>query len=172
MFEGCYFFQVKGLDVDSLFISHIQVNQAQKQRRRTYRAHGRINRMLLLISNYCTKIYLTFYWICNYICSIYVLSVSHWINFVWERRASEEGGNLWANRCFFEDDSVWFEQEKGLKIYTYLLIIVLFLLFFAAWITVGDQQQIQEGLRWCGVLGYNIRHLEESINVASFDFFV
>lgn len=38
--------QVKGLDVDSLIISHIQVNQAQKQRRRTYRAHGRINRML------------------------------------------------------------------------------------------------------------------------------
>ncbi|KAL4192492.1 hypothetical protein AMTRI_Chr06g194540 [Amborella trichopoda] len=35
---------VKGLDVDTLFISHIQVNQAQKQRWRTYRAHGRINR--------------------------------------------------------------------------------------------------------------------------------
>ncbi|KAL0909662.1 hypothetical protein M5K25_020550 [Dendrobium thyrsiflorum] len=34
---------VKGLDVDSLYIFHIQVNQAQKQRRRTYRAHGRIN---------------------------------------------------------------------------------------------------------------------------------
>lgn len=38
-------YQVKGLDVDALYISHIQVNQAQKQRRRTYRAHGRINRM-------------------------------------------------------------------------------------------------------------------------------
>ncbi|KVI06189.1 Ribosomal protein L22/L17 [Cynara cardunculus var. scolymus] len=36
-------FKVKGLDVDALHISHIQVNQAQKQRRRTYRAHGRIN---------------------------------------------------------------------------------------------------------------------------------
>ncbi|KAK6241867.1 hypothetical protein SCA6_007256, partial [Theobroma cacao] len=35
--------EVKGLDVDALYISHIQVNQAQKQRRRTYRAHGRIN---------------------------------------------------------------------------------------------------------------------------------
>ncbi|XP_078166975.1 large ribosomal subunit protein uL22 [Carex rostrata] len=35
--------EVKGLDVDNLYISHIQVNQAQKQRRRTYRAHGRIN---------------------------------------------------------------------------------------------------------------------------------
>ncbi|KAE8656356.1 60S ribosomal protein L17-2 [Hibiscus syriacus] len=34
--------EVKGLDVDALY-SHIQVNQAQKQRRRTYRAHGRIN---------------------------------------------------------------------------------------------------------------------------------
>jgi len=40
----CYF-QVKGLEVDNLYVSHIQVNQAQKQRRRTYRAHGRINRM-------------------------------------------------------------------------------------------------------------------------------
>ncbi|KAL2484426.1 60S ribosomal protein L17-2 [Abeliophyllum distichum] len=35
--------EVKGLDVDALYISHIQVNQARKQRRRTYRAHGRIN---------------------------------------------------------------------------------------------------------------------------------
>mmetsp|Transcript_2974 Transcript_2974/g.6969 ORF Transcript_2974/g.6969 Transcript_2974/m.6969 type:complete len:156 (-) Transcript_2974:259-726(-) len=35
--------ELKGLDTDNLVISHIQVNQAQKQRRRTYRAHGRIN---------------------------------------------------------------------------------------------------------------------------------
>eukprot|EP00891_Asterochloris_glomerata_P000874 jgi/Astpho2/874/Aster-00719 len=35
--------EVKGLDTDALQITHIQVNQAQKQRRRTYRAHGRIN---------------------------------------------------------------------------------------------------------------------------------
>ncbi|XP_076813534.1 large ribosomal subunit protein uL22-like [Clavelina lepadiformis] len=34
---------VKGLDVDSLVIDHIQVNAAAKMRRRTYRAHGRIN---------------------------------------------------------------------------------------------------------------------------------
>lgn len=33
----------KGLDTTNLKISHIQVNQAPKQRRRTYRAHGRIN---------------------------------------------------------------------------------------------------------------------------------
>lgn len=33
----------KGLDLDELIISHIQVNQAPKQRRRTHRAHGRIN---------------------------------------------------------------------------------------------------------------------------------
>ncbi|GJZ49130.1 Myb domain protein 62 [Tanacetum coccineum] len=32
--------KVKGLDVDALFISHIQVNQAQKQRCRTYRLMG------------------------------------------------------------------------------------------------------------------------------------
>mmetsp|Transcript_32192 Transcript_32192/g.81816 ORF Transcript_32192/g.81816 Transcript_32192/m.81816 type:complete len:187 (-) Transcript_32192:102-662(-) len=35
--------EVKGLDVDNLFINHIQVNRAMCQRRRTYRAHGRIN---------------------------------------------------------------------------------------------------------------------------------
>lgn len=33
----------QGLDVDSLVIEHIQVNKAPKMRRRTYRAHGRIN---------------------------------------------------------------------------------------------------------------------------------
>merc|ERR1712127_919962 len=35
--------EVKGLDVDNLELFHIQVNRAQKQRRRTYRAHGRTN---------------------------------------------------------------------------------------------------------------------------------
>merc|ERR1711972_263048 len=35
--------EVKGLDVETLTVSHIQVNKAQAQRRRTYRAHGRIN---------------------------------------------------------------------------------------------------------------------------------
>merc|ERR1712071_231468 len=33
--------EVKGLDVDALYVSWVQVNKAQKQRRRTYRAHGR-----------------------------------------------------------------------------------------------------------------------------------
>ncbi|KAF5006597.1 hypothetical protein FDECE_7033 [Fusarium decemcellulare] len=33
----------KGLDTGALIVKHIQVNQAPKQRRRTYRAHGRIN---------------------------------------------------------------------------------------------------------------------------------
>ena len=35
--------EVKGLDIDNLYITHIQVNKAIPQRRRTYRAHGRIN---------------------------------------------------------------------------------------------------------------------------------
>ena len=34
---------MKGLDVDNLELFHIQVNRAQQQRRRTYRAHGRTN---------------------------------------------------------------------------------------------------------------------------------
>jgi large subunit ribosomal protein L17e len=35
---------VKGLDADTMIVDHIQVNRAIQQRRRTYRAHGRINR--------------------------------------------------------------------------------------------------------------------------------
>jgi len=35
--------EVQGLDVESLVVSHIQANMAPKLRRRTYRAHGRIN---------------------------------------------------------------------------------------------------------------------------------
>jgi len=35
--------EFKGLDTDHLVIEHIQVNRAPKMRRRTYRAHGRIN---------------------------------------------------------------------------------------------------------------------------------
>ena len=33
----------QNLDVESLVVSHIQANMAPKLRRRTYRAHGRIN---------------------------------------------------------------------------------------------------------------------------------
>merc|ERR1712022_8256 len=35
--------ELKSLETDKLHIAHIQVNKAQQQRRRTYRAHGRIN---------------------------------------------------------------------------------------------------------------------------------
>jgi len=35
--------QFKGLNTDAVVVSHIQVNQAPRMRRRTYRAHGRIN---------------------------------------------------------------------------------------------------------------------------------
>merc|ERR1719247_686401 len=33
--------EMKGLDVDNLYVTHAQANRAMKQRRRTYRAHGR-----------------------------------------------------------------------------------------------------------------------------------
>merc|ERR1719436_95477 len=35
--------EFKNLDTDNLYLHHIQVNAAQQGRRRTYRAHGRIN---------------------------------------------------------------------------------------------------------------------------------
>lgn len=38
--------EAKGLHLESLVIKHVQVNQAPKQRRRTYRAHGLINPFL------------------------------------------------------------------------------------------------------------------------------
>lgn len=41
--------EVKMLNADALVIEHIQVNRAAKMRRRTYRAHGRINRKLLAL---------------------------------------------------------------------------------------------------------------------------
>lgn len=46
--------EYKGLDTDHLVIEHISVQRAAKMRRRTYRAHGRINRkcFLSLIGSY------------------------------------------------------------------------------------------------------------------------
>lgn len=35
--------EAKSLDVDRLVLTHVQCNEAQRGRRRTYRAHGRIN---------------------------------------------------------------------------------------------------------------------------------
>jgi len=35
--------EYKQIDVDNLYVVHAQANRAPKQRRRTYRAHGRIN---------------------------------------------------------------------------------------------------------------------------------
>ena len=49
-------YQTKGLDVDTLYVSHIQVNKAQQQRRRTYRAHGRINREWTYHSEHVLKL--------------------------------------------------------------------------------------------------------------------
>ncbi len=40
---------VKGLNVEKLVLNHVQVNQSQKGRRRTFRAHGRINRKIIFL---------------------------------------------------------------------------------------------------------------------------
>lgn len=37
------FVQTKGMDLAKVVITHVNCNQAPKMRRRTYRAHGRIN---------------------------------------------------------------------------------------------------------------------------------
>lgn len=51
--------------MDALHISHIQVNQAQKQRRRTYRAHGRINRECLSVAILIILFSSSFFEICS-----------------------------------------------------------------------------------------------------------
>jgi ribosomal protein L22 len=40
--------QQSNLDVEKVTITHVNVNQAPKMRRRTYRAHGRINGQLMI----------------------------------------------------------------------------------------------------------------------------
>lgn len=55
-----------------MVIVHAQVNQAPKMRRRTYRAHGRINRMYFLIHLQPTTGY--FIVICSVIVAIMAVS--------------------------------------------------------------------------------------------------
>ena len=38
------------LNTDALVIEHLMINRAAKLRRRTYRAHGRINRESMVLS--------------------------------------------------------------------------------------------------------------------------
>jgi large subunit ribosomal protein L17e len=43
--------ELKGLDTEKLIVDHIQVNKARRGRRRTYRAHGRINPFMSMPSH-------------------------------------------------------------------------------------------------------------------------
>ncbi|PWZ15708.1 60S ribosomal protein L17 [Zea mays] len=79
--------EVKGLDVDTIYVSHIQVNQAQKQRRRTYRAHGRINH------------------------NLHVLPMPHRAHLVGEGRASEERGELKSTKVYEK----WAKKISGME---------------------------------------------------------
>jgi large subunit ribosomal protein L17e len=47
--------EVQKLDLDKVKITHVNANQAPKMRRRTYRAHGRINGVCILIDLLQTK---------------------------------------------------------------------------------------------------------------------
>jgi len=42
--------EAKRLNLENVYVSNVQVNQAQKGRRRTYRAHGRINGKKLFLN--------------------------------------------------------------------------------------------------------------------------
>ena len=52
--------EAKRLNVDNVYVKNAEVNQAQKGRRRTYRAHGRINGKDNLFIDYDTLIFLLF----------------------------------------------------------------------------------------------------------------
>lgn len=69
-------FQVKGLDVNALCISHIKVFQAQKQRRRTYRAHEEstvcCDFLILVLGDCYYLIHASI--VGDFFCSLYVIS--------------------------------------------------------------------------------------------------
>lgn len=70
--------EFRGLDTDRLFIEHIQVNRAPCLRRRTYRAHGRINRKIDCFEICCKLVKITKrYWILFFYYSLHELSMSH-----------------------------------------------------------------------------------------------
>lgn len=58
----------KNLNPEELVVSHIMVNMARKSRRRTYRAHGRINRMYNLWM---------WWWFCYYFVIICIWCLYH-----------------------------------------------------------------------------------------------
>ncbi|KAH7533005.1 hypothetical protein FEM48_Zijuj04G0083800 [Ziziphus jujuba var. spinosa] len=85
--------EVKDLDVDALYISHIQVNQAPKQRHRTYHAHGRINRECFVCCN--VKYNLSFFFIK---CMLIIL-------FSWKLKSQLASRKLENNRALRSDAS-------------------------------------------------------------------
>ncbi len=71
--------EYKGLDTDHLVIEHIQVQRAAKMRRRTYRAHGRINRqswgIIYVLLSKKGEIVITLIRICQFPFSVHVLAL-------------------------------------------------------------------------------------------------
>lgn len=73
--------QTKGLELEKVIVSHVNCNQAPKMRRRTYRAHGRIN----------GKCYWTVVFFCQLlilICTAYNSSPAH-IEIIVEEKSEE-----------------------------------------------------------------------------------
>lgn len=134
--------QVKGLDVDALYISHIQVNQAQKQRRRTYRAHGRINRMSLILNRWCRPNGLLIHAnvdFCFFVFSLHVISLPYWADIIWEGRACEERGNI---------------DHPSVKHYFDLIscVKILFIVLIVARDPIGNKQEEGCYSKWCFIL--------------------
>ena len=131
--------QVKGLDVDTLYVSHIQVNQAQKQRRRTYRAHGRINRKSSIWSR-SLQCYERFF-ICSLTsclptwCSLHVLPVPHRAHLVGEGRAREERGMWLYTLC------AWlFESKQGIMLCYFGQMVS-----SSGWVPDRNQEGLEKG---------------------------
>jgi hypothetical protein len=142
-----YVLRVKGLDVDTLYVSHIQLNQAQKQRRRTYRAHGHINHKS--IWSWSLLCYERFF-ICSVTsclptwCTLDVLPVPHWAHLVGEGRACEERCILLYTLC------AWlFESKQGINVVLFGSMVSL------GWAPDRNQDGLEKGVIFCDWLSEN-----------------
>lgn len=100
--------EFRGLDTDRLFVEHIQVNRAPCLRRRTYRAHGRINRkisFILSIRNSTMFLIIIIFFISFSVHSLHELTMPHWSHFDRETeiRLKSEPKRFWKEKGIEEE---------------------------------------------------------------------
>lgn len=88
--------QVTGLDVDTLYISHIQVNQPRSRGAEHVGLMAELIVSLALMHDFCFADAFIGY-IMTELCydSLYVIPLPYWITLVWEGRACQERCDFW-----------------------------------------------------------------------------